>query len=158
MKIKYIKGDATKPVGEGLKFIIHCCNDIGAWGAGFVLALSKKWKEPEIQYRDWFNNNELPRPKLGNIQLVSVSKNITVVNMIGQHTTFSINGVPPIRYEAIEQCLNRIITIKKHMDFSVHAPKFGSDLAGGDWNKIEHIINNTLIMNDIDVTIYEWEG
>ena len=51
-KINYLVGDATRPVGEGVKLIIHCCNDIGAWGAGFVVALSKRWEGPEKCYRE----------------------------------------------------------------------------------------------------------
>jgi len=34
MDIKYIKGDATNPAGEGNKLIVHICNDIGGWGKG----------------------------------------------------------------------------------------------------------------------------
>ena len=47
MEILYIKGDATAPIGSGVKVITHICNDIGGWGKGFVLALSKKWKMPK---------------------------------------------------------------------------------------------------------------
>ena len=43
--IRYVTGDATRPEGEGPKIIVHICNDIGAWGRGFVLALSKRFKE-----------------------------------------------------------------------------------------------------------------
>lgn len=49
--IKYIIGDATEPQGEGNKIIVHCCNNIGGWGAGFVLSLSKKWLEPGSKER-----------------------------------------------------------------------------------------------------------
>jgi len=35
--ITYLVGDATQPQGEGVKVIAHICNDIGAWGAGFVI-------------------------------------------------------------------------------------------------------------------------
>jgi O-acetyl-ADP-ribose deacetylase (regulator of RNase III) len=45
--INYIKGDATAPISKGEKIICHICNDIGGWGKGFVLAISKRWKEPE---------------------------------------------------------------------------------------------------------------
>ena len=47
MNIKYVIGDATQPVGEGEKLILHIVNDSNRWGAGFVLSLSKRWKEPE---------------------------------------------------------------------------------------------------------------
>lgn len=40
--IQYKKGDATNPIDNGNKVIVHICNDIGAWGKGFVMAISKK--------------------------------------------------------------------------------------------------------------------
>ncbi len=50
--IIYLKGDATEPiVTDGMRIITHICNDKGRWGAGFVMALSRKWKEPEDEYR-----------------------------------------------------------------------------------------------------------
>lgn len=42
MTIHYLKGDATNPVGPGPKIIAHICNDIAAWGKGFVLAVSMR--------------------------------------------------------------------------------------------------------------------
>ena len=109
--INCVRGDATRPKGTGIKYIIHCCNDIGAWGAGFVLALSKRWKEPEKQYRDWAHNREgTGKPfELGQVQIVIVEKDILVVNMIGQRDTHWSNGKPPIRYDAIEEGLNRVV-------------------------------------------------
>jgi hypothetical protein len=41
--IYYAKGDASKPIGAGPKMICHITNNRGGWGAGFVLALSKRW-------------------------------------------------------------------------------------------------------------------
>lgn len=40
--IAYKRGDATQPVGEGSKVLVHVCNDIGGWGRGFVLAVSAR--------------------------------------------------------------------------------------------------------------------
>ena len=48
--IFYIQGDATKPIGNDNRLIIHCCNNIGKWGEGFVLALNKRWMEPYQNY------------------------------------------------------------------------------------------------------------
>ena len=31
IKINYVKGDATTPIGTGDKIICHITNDIGAW-------------------------------------------------------------------------------------------------------------------------------
>jgi D-glycero-D-manno-heptose 1,7-bisphosphate phosphatase len=46
MNIQYIVGDATHPLGDGNKVIAHICNDIGAWGAGFVLAIATNQPGP----------------------------------------------------------------------------------------------------------------
>ncbi len=40
--IRYIKGDATQPQAGGNKVIAHVCNDLGGWGKGFVMAISKR--------------------------------------------------------------------------------------------------------------------
>ena len=51
--LKIIKGDATSPQAKGVKIIAHICNDRGGWGKGFVVAISRRWPEPEEAYRAW---------------------------------------------------------------------------------------------------------
>ncbi|MBV9509840.1 MAG: Appr-1-p processing protein, partial [Caulobacteraceae bacterium] len=58
MAITYLKGDATQPTGKGNKIIAHICNDLGGWGKGFVLALSKRWPQPEAAFRQWYRDRE----------------------------------------------------------------------------------------------------
>ncbi|MGW4499908.1 hypothetical protein ACWENR_15015 [Micromonospora sp. NPDC004336] len=45
--LRIIKGDATSPQAKGPKVIAHVCNDAGGWGKGFVLAVSRRWPQPE---------------------------------------------------------------------------------------------------------------
>ena len=98
-KIRYIKGDATRPTVPGNKIIAHICNDQGKWGAGFVLAVSSRWKQPEESYR------ECPEEwRLGVVQVVPVEDQISVANMIAQHGTQRMYAsfgsgaqIPPIR-------------------------------------------------------------
>ena len=155
MQIEYVIGDATAPVGFGDKLIIHVCNDIGAWGAGFVMALSKRWKSPEWYYRTWFRMKE--NFCLGAVQFVQVDKTLFVANMIGQSGIYSANGIPPIRYDAIDLCLQQVSGYCAQKKMTVHAPRFGAGLAGGDWTKIEQLIIKNLINNGIAVTIYDLE-
>jgi hypothetical protein len=102
--IKFKKGDATNPTDNGTKIIVHICNDVGGWGKGFVMAISKRWKQPETEYRNWFKNKELEQTdtiqferlesrdkysnekkfELGNVQFVKASDDIWVANMIAQ--------------------------------------------------------------------------
>ena len=76
MKIEYVIGDATDPQGDGKKLIVHVCNNVGAWGAGFVMALSKKWKAPEKVYR------AQKEYILGTVRMVEVEKDVFVCNLI----------------------------------------------------------------------------
>jgi O-acetyl-ADP-ribose deacetylase (regulator of RNase III) len=167
-KITYINGDATQPCGTGKKFIVHCCNDVGGWGQGFVLAISKRWNKPESDYRSWARElsdypAEMNTFKLGNYRIIPVTSEISVVNMIGQRGFRTVEGVPPVRYDAIENALTRLsselLQLKlKGEEVSVHAPKFGSDLAGGDWKVIEKIIEDTICSRDIEVVIYNFKA
>jgi len=67
-QITYLKGDAAAPIGGDTRIIAHVCNDIGGWGRGFVLALSKRWPEPEKNFRNWFASGV--NFELGEIQIV----------------------------------------------------------------------------------------
>lgn len=151
-QITYVKGDATAPEGKGPKIIVHCCNDAGLWGRGFVVALSKKWPQPEARYRE-------ARPyKLGDIQWVYVNDEITVVNIIGQHGVKGNNHqTPPIRYAAIRLGLQKVFDGCKGMEaiVSVHMPRIGCGLAGGKWERIEPIIQAELCDKGIPVTVYD---
>jgi hypothetical protein len=82
--ITYLKGDATCPQGKGVKIICHVCNDIGGWGEGFVLAISKRWKEPQAEYRKWHAAGKESGFALGAVQFVQVEPYIWVANMVGQ--------------------------------------------------------------------------
>lgn len=152
--IKYVKGDATNPQGLENKLIVHICNDIGGWGKGFVLAISKKWKEPEKEYRRWFESKI--DFELGKVQIVQVEANIFVANMIGQHKIREVNGIPPIRYQSVEECLNNVVDFAIKNQASIHMPRIGCGLAGGSWSEIEKIVNRTLIDNNIEVTVYDF--
>lgn len=129
--INYIKGDATAPKAIGNKIIVHICNDIGGWGKGFVLAISKKWTEPELQYREWFTSKD--KFELGSCQFVQVENDIWV-----------------------ENGLEKVAQFAKEIKASVHMPRIGCGLAGGKWECIEAIVQKNLVSNEIDVTVYDF--
>lgn len=153
---KIVTGDATQPVGEGNKIIAHICNDIGAWGAGFVLALSKRWESPALQYKLGANSGEA---LLGEIQLVPVefSPDIYVANMIAQRGVGFHKGKPPIRYDALRSCLSQLAVEALAYDASVHMPRIGCGLAGGKWETVESIVKSTLVAAGVSVTVYDFE-
>lgn len=154
-EIEYIKGDATQPMGNDNKIIVHVCNDIGGWGKGFVMAISKRWKTPEASYRKWFASKQFFQ--LGEVQFVKVEDNLWIANLIGQHKIRKDeDGNAPIRYKAVEMGLHKVAEEAEDLNASVHMPRIGCGLAGGKWENIEPLINRTLIKNDIKTVVYDF--
>lgn len=149
----YVQGDATAPVGAGPKVIAHVCNDIGGWGRGFVMAISRRWTQPEAEYRRWHKEGE--GFGLGRIQLVSVGEELWVANMVAQAGVRATAAGPPIRYEALTACLEGLCAEAMGRAATVHMPRIGAGLAGGDWTVIEGIICRTLVEPGVAVTVYD---
>ena len=170
MAVTYVVGDATRSVGAGSKLVAHVCNDVGAWGSGFVLALTRRWREPETYYRAWHKMRtrdarafacELSGRALemtgdfglGQSQLVGVGEGIFVLNMVAQHGLRPASSVTPtIRYDALALCLRQADAFAKRLGASIHMPRIGCGLGGGSWDTIEPLIGRLV---SADVTVYD---
>jgi hypothetical protein len=91
--------------------------------------------------------------------------------MIGQHgVATGARNRPPIRYDAIEECLLSVLKRARHYvrsdynsydrknlmgPISMHSPRFGSGLAGGDWAEIEKRIHATFTGQGITFNVYD---
>lgn len=151
--ISYIKGDATEIVCDDQRpnnVLMHIVNNQGGWGRGFVVSISRKWVKPERVYRSQYRHFGLT---LGTNQYIKVEQYLHVVNMIAQVSYGKyVHGRPHIDYDHLASCLKRISKKYNPATTTIHAPKIGSGLGGGDWNKIEDIINNYL--GEYNVKIY----
>lgn len=154
-EIRYTEGDATAPDTDGNAIIVHVCNDVGGWGRGFVVALSKRWPEPEARYRAWHRGDEGEPFELGAVQLVQVEENRWVANLIGQRGTRPSAGTPPVRYDAIREGLARVRDHALAHDASVFMPRIGCGLAGGKWEHVEPLIDEELTAHGIPVTVVD---
>ncbi len=158
--LRFVTGDATEPDGVDPAVIVHVCNDVGAWGAGFVLAVSKRWPAPERQYREWHRSGE--GFTLGAVQFVAVepagrARPLWVANLVGQHGLHhEPDGTPPVRYEAIRAGLGQVAEFALGEPAGVHMPRIGAGLAGGDWPTIEDIVTEQLVDAGVRVTVYDW--
>jgi O-acetyl-ADP-ribose deacetylase (regulator of RNase III) len=155
MLINYVKGDATNPPGENRRIIVHVCNDIGAWGRGFVLAVSRKWPAAERRYREWHKSGGEKAFELGQMQFVQVEPSIWVANLIGQHGIRRAGGLLPVRYEAIQKGLARIAEFATGHQASVHMPRIGCGLAGGKWEEVSRLVEQELVESGIVETVYD---
>lgn len=85
-----------------------------------------------------------------------LEEDLWVCNMIGQHKTItSSKGVAPIRYEAVESCLEKLAVEALPLNAGIHMPRIGCGLAGGKWEEMEPVIKKTLLEKDIEVHVYD---
>lgn len=156
--IRYRRGDATRPEGQGPRLLVHVANDRGFWGKGFVLAISKRWREPERRFKAWRKDPASSDPPfaLGEVQFVEVEPELWVANLIGQHGIRKSKGVPPVRYGAIRAGLRRVAEFAQDRGASVHMPRIACGLAGGKWDQVEPILRDTLSARGVEVSVYDY--
>ncbi|MQS13475.1 macro domain-containing protein [Streptomyces kaniharaensis] len=156
--ITYVRGDATAPQAKGVKVIAHVCNDLGGWGKGFVVAISKRWPEPEAAFRRWHRERARNDFGLGALQLVQVEPYVWVANLVGQRgiRTGRSTGVP-VRYEAMDAALAALGERARELGASVHMPRIGCGLAGGRWELVEPLVTARLVERGVPVTVYDYD-
>ena len=161
--LKNVRGDVTEPqrsIKDEIVIIPHCCNDKNIWGGGFVIALSNKWKEPEQRYRDFCKQK--PLPMLGKVCYAKIDDHLAVANMVAQHDIVSKDNPIPIKYQALANCMFDVVGYIKMIEAKtgktvvIHAPKFGSLRAKGNWDFILELIREIWLENNINVVIYDY--
>ena len=172
--LRTVEGNVTEPqttTPKEVVLIVHCCNNggesgIGVMGAGVALALRKKWMGVYTSYKTMEAESKKGlRNRLGEICFERVEDNIIVVNMIGQDGIVSADNSKPVKYWALQKCMEQVrinlIAIISAFDeekkkYVIHCPKFGSGLAMGDWNFILELIREQWLEQGIDVVIYNY--
>ncbi len=164
--LRTVKGDATVPQTSAVNeiaIITHCCNNDGKWSKGFVLALSAKWEEPEKIYRNLcfrYSREQLS----GKVCYAKIDNHLVVANMVAQNGTISEDNPKPVKYKALITCMEKVVDyiemVKDQIGNPVviHAPKFCSDLDGGNFGTVLELIEEIWLSVGIDVVIYEFDG
>lgn len=147
----YVTGDLFAEVTSDSNVVLsHVCNDKGGFGSGFVVPLAKHFPDVRNQYRDLYDGGKCFR---GLTQFVEIG-NLTVANMISQ----TLGGMRPLYYNALANCMDDVAQYAIEHDKEVVGPLFGSQLAGGDWNIIEKLIEDCWLRAGVNVTIYQLPG
>lgn len=135
--------------------IVHVVNDRGGWGKGFVLALSRRYLVAEAAYRRWAAGRapEAPEFRLGAVQFVEVAPQLWVANVLAQRGYKSPDNPVPLDYTALETGLRAVDAFATNHTATVHMPRIGSGLAGGSWEQVSRIIEDS--MQGSSVTVYD---
>lgn len=146
--ITYLKGDATK--FETNTVVAHICNNVGVWGGGFVIEVTRKLSlAPERIFRTAPESTTL-----GHLQLVALGDkddNFWVANMIAQNGVFYHGD--KVNYEALDKCLKNLAKFCIKKGCSVQMPRIGCGLAGSKWSKILPYIEKHF--TNVNVTVFD---
>ena len=151
MITRKVWGDLIKMAKAGeFEVIAHGCNCFRNMGAG--IARQIKYVFPEAYEVDRATAHG-SKKKLGTLSCASIG-DLDVLNL---YTQFSYGGGRiNVDYKAIEKCFTTVNQMYKNSDVEIGIPLIGCGLAGGDWKKVEQIINS--VTPDIDITLVEYDG
>jgi Zn-dependent peptidase ImmA (M78 family)/O-acetyl-ADP-ribose deacetylase (regulator of RNase III) len=156
-QITYLRGDATRPRGTGPRIIAQVVNDSAfTWGGGFSLALREIWPVAQRAFRAWAEQ-ERRNLRLGNSHVAQVDEGLAVVSMIAQRG-FGPSPKPRIRYVALKACLDALGQVAAERGATVHMPKIGSGQAGGSWNIVRELVEESVCGRGVKVVVYELPG
>lgn len=148
-------------------FVPHVCNNIDLFGAGFAAQVSEQFPSVKADYhmlgKNFLKNN------FGYCQILKVFEDpkfrhkLFFVNMIAQNGIRNHNNPRPLHYPALVKSMNQLQQFiinntgfaNKTENVEIHAPKFGSGLAGGNWRFIHDLIED--VWGRFFVTIYNYK-
>lgn len=145
-------------------FVPHVCNNIDLFDAGFAGQVAKEYPSVKMDYHLLGKNFLLSN--FGYSQVIKVFEEpqyrhkLFFVNMIAQNGIRNYSNPRPLNYFALGQSMHKISQyihtntgfLSKNEKIEIHCPKFGSGLAGGNWNFISELIKD--IWDKFFVTVY----
>jgi hypothetical protein len=155
--ITYLVGDATEPRGTGNRIIAHVVNDrTPRWGGGFALVVRREWPLLQDEFVTWAETDR-SRLRLGNVHFAAVQEGLTVCSMVSQHG-YGPSPTPRIRYEALGKCLTALAEKGGQHGATVHTPRIGCGQAGGSWDVVSELLEDSLCRTGVQVTVYDVPG
>lgn len=141
--------------------IPHVCNNVNGFGAGFAGDVASRY--PIVKENFHLLGKDA---KLGYVQFITVKEDkqykyrLIFANMIAQNGIYNaIKNKRPLHYPSLTKCMEKVAMFAQELSLKtegsrveIHAPKFGSGLAGGNFLFIADLIQD--IWQNNSVTVY----
>lgn len=155
MITKYIKGDLVALFLSG-KNVAHGCNCHHTMGGGVAGQLAKAY--PPIADIDKADTYLGDPNKLGTFTQATLSTKFNKQENICFNLYTQFYPGPDLRYGAL---VDSLIELNKWAENQIcipqiYMPRIGCGIAGGDWTKVEALIN--MFTPNIDIIIVDWEA
>lgn len=147
MITKYIKGDICD---TELKYIAHGVNCQNKMGSGVAKALYERFPEVKTEYHRYNKYNDCSETRLAHAFKVESGDKV-IYNCYTQ-LNFGYDGKKYVNYAAVSECFGSIKCWIKGEIIAI--PKIGCGFAGGNWEFMEQLINDT-VGEDLEIWVYE---
>ena len=141
--IEYKQGDLLE---SGCDVICHQCNCRGSMASGVAKSIRDKWPESYETLRHTYLNGKACLGRCDFVRIMDGDKvAVDVVNMYSQYDYYP-RTICHTNYEAFQACLNKIkehYTLSKGIIRIGFPDHIGCGLAGGDWEIVKKMIENT---------------
>lgn len=154
MIIQEIKGNL---LDTDLKYIAHGVNCQNRMGSGVAKAILTHYPNVKSEYHKFYeevimsphikSRNDL----LGIVQPVEVRGGKTVFNLFTQEN-YGYDDKVYVDYSAIRKCFDILLEKCDYVD-KIAIPRIGCGLAGGDWDIVKQIINES-VGDRVEVFVY----
>lgn len=172
--------------GQGSHIVAQIVNTEGRYGKGVSGAIARRWPAVEREYRRYWRERQIQTEtgyrwrgdrwvyerepfKLGTAQLIQVAPkphSLWVANLIAQRGIRRRPTDPvALDYEALEAALDVMAwvaavplraTSEPRQPATIHMPRIGAGLAGGDWGRIEQLVVARLVEHSrLTVLVYD---
>lgn len=154
MITKYLKDDITKTTCQA---IAHGVNCQGIMGSGVAKALYTAFPIVKESYLKYYTVKKCLMETnyfLGKIDHVFINSELIIYNCFTQDF-YGNDGKRYINYAAVVNCLQQIIQDYEDGVFEgpIAIPKIGCGLAGGNWQFMEQLINDT-VSDKLEIWVY----
>jgi len=138
-----MKGNLIDLAEQGhFDVIIHGCNCFHTMGSGIAKEIRARY--PKAYEADVNHTEKGDKYKLGRYSWALVigktNQPLTIINAYTQYHYGS--GGPHVDYHALRDVFH--LMAREYPDKIIGYPKIGAGLAGGDWGRIQEIINEEL--------------
>ena len=158
--IKHVKGDIfSEASDDGTTIICHQVNCRGVMGAGIAKTVKKLFPDVYKVYKEKCKDAGNHKTELlGQVQLCHtklLGNDYLIANIFGQYSYGY--GALYTEYDALREAFNTLVgMLIPTSDFTIRIPyMMGCGLAGGDWNTVKEIIDDTLVKAGCKVEIWE---
>lgn len=147
--MNYIKGNLVSlSLQNQFDIIIHGCNCFHKFGKGIAKSIREVYPKA---YDVDLETRKGDQAKLGTYSFCTYP-NVTIINAYTQYRYD--HTLPMVDYDAIDKVF-QLLSQQIDEDRRIGIPQIGAGLAGGQWSKIESIIEKYMNAHNLTCVMYD---